>query len=563
MQFSVFKWVAVAGAASAALIGAARAQVSFNLTTGSGGAQSLVIDSNKCPAQGPVAMYVAGEVTNNGATTATDVTLTISGLSGAFALTGTQTAALDIGSLAAGDSMLAGWHITYPCTDGALSNVTITTTSSAGGDVDPVAMTVRFSQSAAAGGNVASTVLGPGAVVGQLITADVTYDFGNINAGNEFFIQPAGNTGFDARCLRLVGSEVLSSNVTAASVGSVNQMYFVSPVKQAGNGYFITARFFYRYRCAGTSTIARPYAVQTSGGANIKYTGNYDGSGSLNFTFPPSTNPFTIAKTASTQYLLSGAGPHVVNYTVTVSNPSAFESLIDGLEDVLPTGVSYNALATGGVTAGNSSALPASGDTGTLSFTGNAGSSYIVPAGGSLTLAYSVNVQDVSGSYINSATALIGDEVIGPAAATVTVSSPSLMTMKTVSVYDPSAAGLFATPGNDVAYTLTLSNTGAFSVDADSLVLVDPLPAEIEFYNGDFDGAGPGAGAFEFLPGASAVTCCAAGDVEYSNSASAPAVYGYSPAAGYDANVRFVRLTPKGALDPGETISIRFRARIK
>lgn len=539
----------------------ARAAVTFDLRTGPTTSQSLIIDSNKCPTEGPIAAYVAGVITNTGAAV-TNVTATISGLGGGFALTGTQSATLSLGALDAGASAVAGWHITYPCTAGAVRNITIATSSSGGSDSDSIALTVKSSQSAAAGGDVITSVLGPGAVVGQIISADVAYDFGNIDTGNEFILQPAGNTTFDAACLRLVRTEVTASNITAIAVGTVNRLYFVSPVKQPGNGYTATVRYSFRYRCAGVTTTARPYAGQTSGSTNVKYTGNYDGTGSISVNFPTPTNPFTIAKAASATYLPLGSGAHAVTYTVTVSNPSAYATYIDRFTDTLPSGVTYSALGSGSVTSANSSSLPTAGAAGALTFSGFNGSSYLLPASSSITLVYSVSVQDVAGSYANLASAHIGAETIGPASATVTVTAPELTVAKSVDAYDPGAAGVYMVPGEDVVYTISVENTGVFAVTADSLQIVDIMPAELAFYNGDFDPGSPGMGPFSFAGGATGVTCCASGDREYSSSASAPPTYGYAPASGYDDDVNFIRLTPKGVLDPGESIEISFRARI-
>lgn len=87
----------------------------------------------------------------------------------------------------------------------------------------------------------------------------------------------------------------------------------------------------------------------------------------------------------------------------------------------------------------------------------------------------------------------------------------------------------------------------------------DFLPAEVEFYNGDLGGGGP----FLFSNSASGLTCCLE-QVEYSTSAAAPATYGYAPMAGYDPNVRAIRITPAGAMNgTPASFQITFRTRIK
>ena len=42
-------------------------------------------------------------------------------------------------------------------------------------------------------------------------------------------------------------------------------------------------------------------------GNSLKYTGNYDGSGSVNISFPGATNPFLIAKTSDIASGVAGA----------------------------------------------------------------------------------------------------------------------------------------------------------------------------------------------------------------------------------------------------------------
>lgn len=148
------------------------------------------------------------------------------------------------------------------------------------------------------------------------------------------------------------------------------------------------------------------------------------------------------------------------------------------------------------------------------------------------------------------------------------VASPTLVASKTVSVYDPAGTTPFAIPGNDVVYALTVQNSGSGAVDADTVLIIDTLPAEVTFFNGDMDGAGPATGAIYFTQSGAGLTFSLASDVRYSNSAIRPTTFAacsYAPAAGYDANVRHVCLNPKGAMaaGPGSTFTAQFRVQIK
>jgi len=136
---------------------------------------------------------------------------------------------------------------------------------------------------------------------------------------------------------------------------------------------------------------------------------------------------------------------------------------------------------------------------------------------------------------------------------------PALAITKTSAPYATSGPDRFNAPGSDVAYALTVTNSGGSPVDLSSLVLTDVLPANVTFYNGDYNPAIPGMGPFELTAGTSGVTLPAGGRA-YSNNGGS--TYVYAPAAGYDANVDAVRLTPTGSMAANSTFTIRFRARV-
>ena len=82
----------------------------------------------------------------------------------------------------------------------------------------------------------------------------------------------------------------------------------------------------------------------------------------------------------------------------------------------------------------------------------------------------------------------------------------------------------------------------------------------MSFYNGDIDDAGPLATNFEFVAGSSGLTFAAA-DLAYSNNGGAS--YAYAPAAGYDAAVNAIRLSPQGTMAANSSFSVKFRTRIR
>lgn len=138
---------------------------------------------------------------------------------------------------------------------------------------------------------------------------------------------------------------------------------------------------------------------------------------------------------------------------------------------------------------------------------------------------------------------------------------PAITVAKTSAPYVTTAgsADRFNAPGSDVAYTLTVTNSGGSPVDLSTLLLTDVLPPNVTFYNGDYDPAVPGTGPFLLTASSSGITLLAAGRTYSSNNG---ATYVYVPVVGYDANVDAVRLALTGSMAANSSFTIRFRARI-
>jgi uncharacterized repeat protein (TIGR01451 family) len=138
---------------------------------------------------------------------------------------------------------------------------------------------------------------------------------------------------------------------------------------------------------------------------------------------------------------------------------------------------------------------------------------------------------------------------------------------KTTALYDPASSGLLAIPGNDVTYTITVANAGATATDTDSVVIIDAMPQEVTFFNGAT--AEFGGNVVGFSQTGTGLTFNPASDVRYSNSPSRPANFAactYTPSAGYDPNVTYICINPKGSMaagNPDPQFSVSFRARIK
>lgn len=154
---------------------------------------------------------------------------------------------------------------------------------------------------------------------------------------------------------------------------------------------------------------------------------------------------------------------------------------------------------------------------------------------------------------------------------TLTLTSEGILeASKSVEVYDPDSLGLYPIPGNELIYTITATNVGTGAVDTDSIVLIDTIPSELEFYNGDIDDDGSEVEPVSFTQSTGAgLSFTYASDVGFSNSATQPADFSactYTPSSGYDANVNYICFNPKGAMaagTPDPSLSVSFRVRIK
>jgi uncharacterized repeat protein (TIGR01451 family) len=423
----------------AAVIGVCASAPSWALTSGqvSVTLQSdplLVLDSSQPCTTGPHAAYVVVAVTNTSGGTLNVLSASLIGFDPGFGLAAGQAETQAIGSLANGASAQVAWYVTYPCTAGLSDTFNVFVADANPGTVTSgVVVTTKSSVSANAGGLIVNSAVTPSApILGGLIRYDVTYSFGTVSSGDTFNLQPAGNLTYDAGCFQLVDSEVLASAVTAIPVGASADLYFTAAASQAGVDHQATVRYLFRVRCAGSAATALPYASKTGGGSTL-YSGNY---GSVDATpndqsFPAATSPFALSKTVAPTIATPGT---TITYRVELSNTSTQNASIDGFLDSLPTGAKLGGLVNGPscsantnqVSAGNTYSMAASGSSGTVVFSatpalfGQATTGYVVPAGGSLVLCYTVVLPGTAGPWTNSASALIGDAEIGPEEATVT-----------------------------------------------------------------------------------------------------------------------------------------------
>jgi uncharacterized repeat protein (TIGR01451 family) len=448
----------------------------------------------------------------------------------------------------------------------------VTITSSAGTTTRTLTLTAKTAISANAGGNVASSTLGPGAVVGQTIYFDTVYDFGGSDIGDEFMFQPSGGQTFNAGCFRMVGSRVMASNITPVVIGTTDRLYFLQTQKQSGNGYTATIRYYFEYQCANTTTTARPYAMQTSGNS-LKYTGNFDGTGSISISFPGATNPFTITKTEDRSFALVGTSA-TVKYTVTISNPSAYASRISQIVDTLPAGATFAAIdASSQVTAANSSSVPAAGATGSITFLGKQDVSYAIAAGGSVTLIYTVTMPSTAGAYTNSARGYFGQATTATASATFNVHAPAPITVvKASQAYSDPANGTTNAkliPGSYAHYVITVANPAPYPIDSDSIIVTDPTPTNLALFVNNLPST---SAPVLFQQGGTSSTLTftytslssSTDDVDFSSNGGSTWTYTPAPdASGFDSAVTNIRIRPKGTMAASSSFSLTIRYKVE
>jgi len=238
--------------------------------------------------------------------------------------------------------------------------------------------------------------------------------------------------------------------------------------------------YYFKATCTSTlGTLILPFADLGSG-TQYKYLGNYGSCDSTpcDQNIPAPTNPFTsISKTANPSWLPSGG---TTQFTVRIANTTAFDSYIDKITDLLPSGVTYGTLVNGAscangaantteVTAANS--LSISTDAGnTVTFqafptvfnptTGQTTGGYKVLAGYTLYLCYTATVQNFDGDYINSVNLWVGTTSEGPAHSTVTVGK--LTPTITTDIHNAAHTIVTSVPaGATVHDSATVSGTGA------------------------------------------------------------------------------------------------------
>jgi Secretion system C-terminal sorting domain len=381
--------------------------------------------------------YVGFEVKNNSnsATTYSNLKFTITSIGTSvvgqnYSIVAPVSGIINVGTLAPGQTKVCYYYISYPAnvTPQSTFNIQLSD-NTASWKTQSFIIYNRSSISANAGGTATQSFTNQD-LIGGVILDDVTYVVGNVQNGDESDFQVAVSTQFDPTKVTLLGTQVIASSVPGITNGTTDSLYFITG--NGTNGATVTVRWTFRITGFNFTTYLLPCAGATSGSTNYKYALNTSlGSGSP-ITVSPSANPLTITKTSD--HSVYGVSTTAV-FTVTISNPGAYPVTIDKITDEIPAGFTYQALdGTSQVTAANSTAIPSTGATGTITFDGGVlsggNTSYYIPAGGSIILKYSTTTSPAAASnLITNAKDYVGATEVGTAQNIVSVTTTLPVTL--------------------------------------------------------------------------------------------------------------------------------------
>ena len=322
----------------------------------------------------------------------------------------------------------------------------------------------------------------------------------------------------------------------------------IGPANYPGGKAGGTVVTTYTVKVLSTGSTTATTLIMDFSGSSYHYNSDY-GIQVLSITsLPP---PLALTKIA-TPVTLAAAG--TVSYKLRLTNSGSFSMTVNDFVDTLPTtpaSATYtnNSSTYNGVAIGNPTISGA-----TLTWTG----SFVVPAGTTRDLVFSVALPAVQGTYTNQAIAHMSPYQIdttqdttdnSPATAAVALVFPIVDLVKSVNPSTPQR------PATDLTYTIVFTNSGGTA--AQTLVISDPVPTNTDFKIGSVTNS----------LGTTGLTIA----VAYSNNGGSTYVYtplsgGGGAPAGYDRSVTTIRWTFTGTLSqtsPNNTGSVGFTARIR
>ena len=438
-------------------------------------------------------MYVGYTITNTTGSTVPDVWVKLDTFSvSTVILASGEDGVYHVGPLAAGQSKPVYFYLVINGDPGDLPALNETfqvniyyTDPALGSEVCDFTDTIDSVDEtiAAVANKIFTQVAGPNPPnLGGIMTITGVGETGTVGAAQIFQLSPAAASDWPADDYKMVDVHVdyWDGTVCPDSDGSTpagaatntfdNQLIFSTPT--TANSCYKTT---YTFIATGTTTAATALTPNNtiSSGEEIKHTGT---TPALLTDIQLAANTTTLSKSVDPAEVATGG---TVTYSVVISNSGGIDVTLDEIQDIMPTGVTYEA---GSTTLDSTPIGDPLINSQTLIWSG----SFVIPAGGSSTLTYQAVIPNLVGGYENSLVGFVGSDQIdttistaddAPSKATVTDGAAPTITKS----FSPTVI----LPGSTSTLTITLSNangsdlTGAAFTDTypDGLVNADPTGA--------------------------------------------------------------------------------------
>jgi large repetitive protein len=259
----------------------------------------------------------------------------------------------------------------------------------------------------------------------------------------------------------------------------------------------------------------------------------------------------SIVAVNGTPYSGSGTIPTnaIVRYRISYANSGLTPQTNVQISDVLPT---QSTATSGFAVISGPSIIPGSPPaTGTITFLPIA----TLGAGAGGSVEFNVALASIVGQTVTNTARISSTErptpVTHAVSANVVAPVVDLQIQKTSFIYDPLNTGKFHLPGEDVIYTIRITNRGD-AVTNNSVIVVDAMPSQISLSRFAFDGTT--TEPIKFVDGvgsaSSGLTCCGPTNIQYSTDGGISYSY-LAPASVYDGTITHIRVAPTGQMNAG------------
>ncbi|MFN5260765.1 MAG: hypothetical protein ACK5C1_09270, partial [Bacteroidota bacterium] len=405
------------------------------------------VDANNCGVDAPTASFMAVEAYNSGSTEVNVGELKIDSVPTGWVILGPNGGKYQIGKLAAGQRKTAFFYIHANCADkGSTKGFRFTADNGSNTQRFRPAINCVGVVTAASAGSLKSKV-STLRVLGAHILDTVTFSFQGFNINEEMLFSPSTLVSFKSNLLRLEKVKVISAPSSIGVTAGDEDLLFFSPTFKASGStqYDVSVLFKWKIVGLGDSTLLAPLSANRQGGP-IK---GKVGDSLSNLTSTPIilakwinlsavTNGISVTKTCNKSIYSVG---DTLTYSISLTNSSAADVMVDRVVDTLPTGLTYIDIASSSdYTAADFSALPSNGATGNLLFDGgntnptSGAVSIFVPANSTkiLKLRYKV-ATGTTGTLTNKAAAYVSTTRLDTGYAKVYQYGPPVATLKTKS----------------------------------------------------------------------------------------------------------------------------------